>query len=382
MFGFGKKNKAQTAAPQPQQLSPEAMAILQQMQTPAQQVPTQQMPTQQMPAQQLQGQMASPAMPNPQTPMQPMAPQPGQAVQQQPPAMNAQQMLMAAMQAPAQQPQMPSQPIQQPGLQTPMAPGLQAPMQPMQQQQMPPMGVSGIDIGAMGKSGGKSKRELKKEQAAAKRAEKDKKAKQATEERTRKKRRKQLSKMRFSRPRYLRDANGNLISSIVLWLFMLAILIGGSVSLVNLYLAPITEANQQTIREIAQLKDTIRNSQPRIQQALSARRERESEIQLLASTLPSADQIRAQFEQFVDRMEDVEITVRDIEIQSVDLGASAITGIQFSANLTTNYLQWLQERNRFMRRHAFGRVPNEVITADENSSDITVAVTMILPAAN
>ena len=244
------------------------------------------------------------------------------------------------------------------------------------------MGVSGIDIGAMGKSGGKSKRELKKEQAAAKRAEKDKKAKQATEERTRKKRRKQLSKMRFSRPRYLRDANGNLISSIVLWLFMLIILIGGSVSLVNLYLAPITEANQQTIREIAQLKNTIRNSQPRIQQALSARRERESEIQLLASTLPSADQIRAQFEQFVDRMEDVEIDVQNVEIQSVDLGASAITGIQFSANLTTNYLQWLQERNRFMRRHAFGRVPNEVITADENSSDITVSVTMILPAAN
>ena len=380
MFGFGKKNKGQTPATQPQQLSPEAMAILQQMQSQVgqPQMPNQPMSGQSLPNQPMPGQqMANHQMPGQQVPGQQMQ---GQQQSMQPES--AQQMLMAAMQAPAQQAQMPAQPMPtQPMMPEQNLQNQQISAQPMMQQQMPPMGVGAIDISGMSKSGGKSKRELKKEAAAAKRAEKDKKTKQASEEKTRKRRRKQLSKMRFSRPRYLRESNGNLISSIVLWLFMLMILIGGSVSLVNLYLAPITAENQQTIREIEQLKNTIRNSQPRIQQALAARRERESEVQLLASTLPSAEQTRAQFEQFISRMEAVDIIVENVEIQSIDLGASAITGIQFSANLTTNYLQWLQERNRFMRRQTFGRVPVEVITASDESSDITVQVTMILPAA-
>ena len=392
MFGFGKKKQPEAAPTQPQQLSPEAQAILQRLQaqagqppgqamqgaqTPAQQTPAQQAPAQQIPAQQVPGQQL-PGQQTPHTPAGAGAPVPAGLAPQ-----NTQQILMSALQAAPGQPAAP---------QSAMPPSAQMPQMGMQTGQIPapqmqgqpavPPGVSGFDMAGMSAPLQKSKREIKKEQAAEKRAEKEKKAKQATEEKTRKKRRKQLSKMRFSRARYLREANANLIANIVLWLFMLAILIGGTVSLVNLYLAPITETNQQTIREIEQLRATIRNSQPQIQQALSTRRERESEVQLLASTLPTTDQIRSQVEQFIDRMKAADIIVKDENIQSVDLGSPSITGIQFSANITTSYLKWLQERNRFMRRQAFGRIPVERITASDTSSEITVELTLILPAAN
>ena len=382
MFGFGKKNQTPATQPQPQQISPEAMAILEtlQAQPVGQQMPAQTMAPPDAPQGAAQQPMAPQSMPLQgmgQTQMSGVAPQPGTQ------AMRGQELLMAAMQAAPSQP-MQQQPSQQPFMQPPMQQamaqqGMAQPQMPMQPQ---PPGVSGFDLAGMNTPVTKTKRELKKEQAAAKRAEKEKKVKQATEEKTRKKRRKQLSKMRFSRARYLRESNGNLISSIVLWLFLLTIWVGGSLSLVNLYLAPITQANQQTIQEIDQLQRTIRNSQPQIQQALTTRRERESEVQLLASTLQSNEQIRSQLEQFIAQMKAADIVVENEDIQTVDLGSPAITGIQFSANLTTNYLKWLQERNRFLRRQAFGRIPVERITASEESSEITVEVSIILPAAN
>ena len=300
---------------------------------------------------------------------------------------------------PMQAGQMPQQmPGQMPAGQMPVSPMMAAPQmgdpaaatgqaQPAMPNSMPNtvpglmQGITSLDVGGAGLAPAKTKKELKKEQAAAKRAEKDKKAKQAAVEKSRKKRRKQLSKSRFSRARYLREAGGNQIASVVLWLFMLVILISGSISLVNLYLAPITATNQQTIREIGQLQATIRNSQPQIQQTLETRRERESEIQLLASTLPSSEQVQAQLDQFIARMKASDIRLDDENIQTVDLGSGSILGIQFTANITTTYLEWLRERNRFMRRQAFARVPVEKITASPDSTEILVELTLVLPAA-
>ena len=420
MFGFGKKKAVQPAAPQgQQQLSPEAMAILQQMQAQAQgqeqgqapanpqgqhpqaqpQMPAgmaagipQQMPTGQMPQQMPAGQPAQPAMPGDQQQALLAALQaaPNQGIMQ--PMNSPPEQQMQAGQMPQQMPG------QMPAGQMPVSPMMAAPQmgdpaaatgpaQPAMPNSMPNavpglmQGITSLDVGGAGLAPAKTKKELKKEQAAAKRAEKDKKAKQAAEEKSRKKRRKQLSKSRFSRARYLREAGGNQIASVVLWLFMLIILISGSISLVNLYLAPITATNQQTIREIDQLQATIRNSQPQIQQTLETRRERESEIQLLASTLPSSEQVQAQLDQFISRLKASDIRLDDENIQTVDLGSGSILGIQFTANITTTYLEWLRERNRFMRRQAFARVPVEKITASPDSTEILVELTLVLPAA-
>ena len=231
-FGFGKKDKDQPAALQGQQISPEALALLEQMaataavaqpQSPSQGQPLQGQPLQGQP---LQGQ-----------PLQGQ-PQPGMAPQmvQQQQGMSPQSM------APVAQP--------------PMADGMAATTEGMAAEFRAP--TMPETPSAPGFDGGKKN---KKNKTAPKvklsREEKKLAAKHAKEEKDRNKRRKKLSKSRFSRARYLREANGNAVAGLALWIFMIIVFIAAPFIVNTQILLPQTRENNDVVNQINQLEDTI-----------------------------------------------------------------------------------------------------------------------------
>ena len=341
MFGRKKKQKQ----PEQLQVSLDTLALLQAMQAgqqvaPQQQQQQQQQAVPQMPPQPVgqqsltpeqhmlmiqqlaaQQQMATPQMSQmPQAGAVPPAPHADPAFQQQmatpqmaTPQMPAQQMPAQQMVPPADQmPQQMAQPSGQPAQIT--EPGASsfalnpAAMAGGFAEENPAMPAATTPLTKEQKREQKRQKKAQaKEEATAKRAAKAAAISEKKEEKKRAKRRKKLSKTRFSRARYLREANGNALAAVVLWLFLIIIFVAGPFMLNTAILIPQTNENLRIIREVDQLERSIQVNQPQITATLQKRNEKQKRIESFTRSFTPQAQATAILEDFVTQLEQADM---------------------------------------------------------------------------
>ena len=384
MFGRSKKKQA----PEQMQVSAEALALLQAMQTNQQMQQPQMMPQEQMMAQQ-------------------------QAMQQQMMQQQAMQQQMMQQQA-MQQLQMPPQPAvpQTPPQDQMMAPpsplGSPEPVQPAQMmpptepQQAAPAGFMpqaemafGAPLGqpaeqaaptgkltrAQKKAAKKAEKERKKQEAGSKKADKAAAAKEKKEEKIRAKRRKKLAKTRFSRARYLREANGNAIAGVVLWVFLITAFIIGPAMLNVAFLIPQTNENLRIIREVDGLRRSIEQNTPQISVMSEKRKQKEGQIASFVTSFIKQDQAKNLLENFVAQLEDAGMAVTQSNLANTGLSATSIIGVSAALTVEGNYLDWLRVRNRFIREQRAISIPNESVKVSEDGSTMVISAQIIVPAS-
>lgn len=409
MFGRKKKQKQ----PEQLQVSLDTLALLQAMQAGQQVAPQQQQAMPQMPPQPMgqqpltpeqqmvmmqqlaaQQQMATQQMQQAGT--VPPAPQADPAIQQQ---MAAQQMQQMAQQMPAQQ--MPAQQMVPPAEQMPQQ--LAQPGEQPAQTTEPEASSFALNPAAM--AGGfaeenpampaatmpltkEQKREQKrqkkaqaKEEAAAKKAAKAAAISEKKEEKKRAKRRKKLSKTRFSRARYLREANGNALAAVVLWLFLIIIFVAGPFMLNTAILIPQTNENLRIIREVDQLERSIQVNQPQITATLQKRNEKQKRIESFTRSFTPQAQATAILEDFVTQLEEAGMDVMKSTIQTVGLTAQSIVGTGITLTVEGNYLDWLRVRNKFVRTQRAVSIPNESVEVNEEATAMSITALIVLPSS-
>lgn len=359
-FGFGKKDKEQTPPAQGQQISPEALALLEQMAAansgaaPQQPIPQQPVPQQPVPQQPV--------------PQQPQA-QPVQAMQ---PPMGAEmspQMAAAHQMAQQMAPQM-TAPISTP-MNGEMDAEFRAPVMP---------GAADAQEPSDGKKRKKAKKSAK---VKLTREEKKLAAKQAKEEKERVKRRKKLSKSRFSRARYLREANGNAIAGLALWIFMIVVFIAGPFVLNTHILLPQTRANNDVVNQISQLEDTVSRSRPQIELAVRNKSDRENELKSKTGTFASAETVKTALERFI-----ADLKANNIEfdegapaiITPQDIGVSGLVGQTLSLSIRADFITYLRIRNKFVSSMRSIRISNETIQAEPGDPVMSIQVTITVPS--
>lgn len=406
MFGRSKKKQA----PEQMQVSAEALALLQAMQTNQQTQPPPMQQPQMMPQDQM---MAQQQM------MQQQAMQ-QQMMQQQ--AMQQQMMAQQAMQQQAMQPQMPQQPQMMPQEQLmagqapiPSPEMSQQPQMMAQDQMMPqeqmmagqaqtaaPMGFasqpdmafgaplagsaeqpapSGKLTRAQKKAEKKAAKERKKQEAGDKKADKAAAAKEKKEEKIRAKRRKKLAKTRFSRARYLREANGNAIAGVVLWVFLITAFIVGPVMLNIAFLIPQTNENLRIINEVDGLRRSIELNQPQIAVMSEKRKQKEGQIASFTTSFIQQEQAKTLLENFVTQLEDAGMAVTQSNLANTGLTATSIIGVSAALTVEGNYLDWLRVRNKFIREQRAISIPNEAVKVSEDGSTMVISAQIIVPAS-
>ncbi|MGC6535927.1 MAG: hypothetical protein ACON44_01045 [Candidatus Puniceispirillaceae bacterium] len=404
MFGRKKKQKQ----PEQLQVSLDTLALLQAMRAGQQVAPQQQQAMPQMPPQPMgqqpltpeqqmlmmqqlaaQQQMATQQMPQAGT--VPPAPQADPAIQQQ----MAQQ--MPAQQIPAQQmvppadqmPQQMAQPSEQaaqaaqPTDATASSFGLNpAAMAGGFAEDNPAMPAATTPLTKEQKREQKRQKKAQaKEEAAAKKAAKAAAISEKKEEKKRAKRRKKLSKTRFSRARYLREANGNALAAVVLWLFLIIIFVAGPFMLNTAILIPQTNENLRIIREVDQLERSIQVNQPQITATLQKRNEKQKRIESFTRSFTPQAQATAILEDFVTQLEEAGMDVMKSTIQTVGLTAQSIVGTGISLTVEGNYLDWLRVRNKFIRTQRAVSIPNESVEVNEEATAMSITALIVLPSS-
>ena len=413
MFGRSKNKKGQNQQPQQMQMSPETLALLQAMQAGQQMQQMQQQMQQQMMMQQMQ----QPQM-MPQQPMmapQQMAQQPQMAPQQQMPVMDDQALLaeiggaanqadpmQAMQQAPIMQPEMPQQ--QMPMAGQPMA-GQQmavpAETEPFAQDQSNgQLGVDNFNFAAQQaplaaedeqakpKKKGKLTKEEKRALASQKKAEKEKKkaekkalASEKDEEKKRAKRRKKLAKTRFSRARYLREANGNALAGVILWIFVIILFIAGPFMLNTAILIPQTNENLRILSELDQLEQSIVRNRPQITAMVERRKSKRGQITAFTAGFPPKSAAEQSLQSLAQQLEEAGLEIQPLTIAPFPLGAQSIIGTSVTVEIIGNYLDWLRIRNKFVRSQRAISIPNETVEINSETGQMEITAQIILPSS-
>lgn len=421
MFGRSKKDK-KTQQTQQMQVSPEALALLQAMQAGQQ---MQQMQQQQMQQQQMQQQMMMQQgqMQQPQMPQQQMYPSPEQMMMGQPhmgqPQMNPEPMP----QMPTNQPVMddaallaeiggvnPASPQMTPQMPAGQMPAGQMPPADMAQPQMgQPQVMTGApqvnagfafapssdatpeeDASPKAKKQKKAKlsREEKRALAAQKKEEKEKKAaekkalaKEKADEKKRAKRRKKLAKTRFSRARYLREANGNAIAGVVLWIFIILIFIAGPFMLNTAVLIPQTNENLRILTELDSLERSIVVNRPQITAMVEKRKQKQGQITAFTTSFIPSAQASESFEDLSRQLEQAGLEIEPISITPFPLTATSIVGTSVSFEISGNYLDWLRVRNKFVRSHSAISIPTESVSINDETGAMQITAQIIIPSS-
>ena len=420
MFGRSKNKKGQNQQPQQMQMSPETLALLQAMQAGQQ---MQQMQQQMMMQQMQQPQAMPPQQPvaqqpqmMPQQPMmapQQMAQQPQMVPQQQMPVMDD-QALLAEIGGTANQAD-PMQAMQQAPIMQPEMPQQQMPMQPMAGQQMAvpaetepfaqdqssdQLGVDNFNFAAQQaplaaedeqakpKKKGKLTKEEKRALASQKKAEKEKKkaekkalASEKDEEKKRAKRRKKLAKTRFSRARYLREANGNALAGVILWIFVIILFIAGPFMLNTAILIPQTNENLRILSELDQLEQSIVRNRPQITAMVERRKSKRGQITAFTAGFPPKSAAEQSLQSLAQQLEEAGLEIQPLTIAPFPLGAQSIIGTSVTVEIIGNYLDWLRIRNKFVRSQRAISIPNETVEINSETGQMEITAQIILPSS-
>ena len=322
VFGLGKKKEDTAPAAQ---MSPEAMAMLTQM------------------AQQGGGQQAAP--------MAPSMPPAGAAQDQQPPASR----------------QLPGQiPGQMPG------------------QMAPPTGAAMFDQSAGIAGAGSANSNLtKKEQRRLARDQKKAAAQAAKEEKARLRRAKKGAKSRFSRARYLREANGNAAAGVALSCLLVVLTLFGPVLLNALFLLPQTSENREIASRVQSYNDIITQAAPLLQVAVKNKADREAEIQSRINNFKNGETVTTELRQFIADLEARGATFSSEASRTVtnsDVGVVGLAGKTLTMEMEADFLGYLLIRNKLARAQPSIVVTTEEIVASPGDPIVAIKLLLTVPA--
>ena len=197
------------------------------------------------------------------------------------------------------------------------------------------------------------------------------------------KRRKKGSKARFSRARYLREANGNAAAGLALSILLLIATILGPVLLNFSVLIPQTRENQEIVSQVQQYNDILAQAQPLLEVAIKNKTQREQAIAGRLGAFGEASAVTGQLRQLVDDLEAANAQIIDEASRTVvnsNLGIGGLTGKTVTLKMRADFLSYLLVRNKFMRSQQSVNVSNERVAASEGDPIVDIEVTIVVPA--
>ena len=197
------------------------------------------------------------------------------------------------------------------------------------------------------------------------------------------KRRKKGSKARFSRARYLREANGNAAAGLALSILLLIATILGPVLLNFSVLIPQTRENQEIVSQVQQYNDILAQAQPLLEVAIKNKTQREQAIAGRLGAFGEASVVTGQLRQLVNDLEAANAQIIDEASRTVvnsNLGIGGLTGKTVTLKMRADFLSYLLVRNKFMRSQQSVNVSNERVAASEGDPIVDIEVTIVVPA--
>ena len=197
------------------------------------------------------------------------------------------------------------------------------------------------------------------------------------------KRRKKGSKARFSRARYLREANGNAAAGLALSILLLIATILGPVLLNFSVLIPQTRENQKIVSQVQQYNDILAQAQPLLEVAIKNKTQREQAIAGRLGAFGEASAVTGQLRQLVNDLEAANAQIIDEASRTVvnsNLGIGGLTGKTVTLKMRADFLSYLLVRNKFMRSQQSVNVSNERVAASEGDPIVDIEVTIVVPA--
>ena len=197
------------------------------------------------------------------------------------------------------------------------------------------------------------------------------------------KRRKKGAKARFSRARYLREANGNAAAGLALSILLLIATILGPVLLNFSVLIPQTRENQEIVSQVQQYNDILAQAQPLLEVAIKNKTQREQAIAGRLGAFGEASAVTGQLRQLVNDLEAANAQIIDEASRTVvnsNLGIGGLTGKTVTLKMRADFLSYLLVRNKFMRSQQSVNVSNERVAASEGDPIVDIEVTIVVPA--
>ena len=221
-----------------------------------------------------------------------------------------------------------------------------------------------------------------KEQRRLARAQKKAAVVASREEKEIARRRKRNAKARFSRARYLREADGNAVSSVGLAGFCLGLTIIVPLVVNLLFLLPATRSNQEIIEEVRSLKSIVDQAQPILQAAISRKSEREDALKTKLEGFLADEEVTGALGRFVSDLEARGATLKADASGTVvnsDVGLEGLTGKSLTIEMRVDFLDYLLVRNRFVRSQPRINVAEETIVAAPGDPIVEVKLVLLVP---
>ena len=259
----------------------------------------------------------------------------------------------------------------------PMAPSMPAEGQPQPGQ---PMGAPS-DISATQPSANSNL--TKKEQRRLAREQKKAAAQAAKEEKARQRRAKKGAKSRFSRARYLREADGNAAATVALTSVMVLLTLFGPILLNALFLLPQTSENREIASKVQGYKDTISQAAPLLQLAVKNKSERETEIQSRINNFRDGETVTAELRQFISDLEARGASFTSEASRTVtnsDVGVVGLAGKTLTMDMEADFLGYLLVRNKLARAQPSIVVVQEEIVASPGDPIVSIRIVLTVPA--
>lgn len=262
----------------------------------------------------------------------------------------------------------------------PMAPSMPAPgTAPVagagQMMQFPSVAVptassGGVELSA--KERRKQARDEKKAAAVAKREEKEIE-----------RRRKKNSKSRFSRAKYLREAEGNALSGVVLSSMLLVLTFIIPLLINGFFLIPATKDNQSVIQEVNTFKSMIDQARPILQAAVARKKERDDALTQKLAGFSPGDNAAGALRRLISDLESRGAVMKTDDsgaVVNTDVGIQQLTAKTLTLELKADFLNYLLVRNRFVRSQPRINVAREDIIAAPGDPIVDVTLVLSIPA--
>ena len=191
---------------------------------------------------------------------------------------------------------------------------------------------------------------------------------------------KKLQQLRFSRRRFLRDYNGSHILAVIFVFILLVGFNGGTIFANVSVLIPQTKINQDAGKQALAFRNQIERDTPKLSGLLNQRQANNKRVNEALEAFATTTEIRNDFSAFINELDEdprIEISEQTIVAETNDL--PKVENITVSFKAKTNFLLWLQFRNKFIRRIGEINVIEETITAPPNVPTVDITIKMSRP---
>ena len=223
----------------------------------------------------------------------------------------------------------------------------------------------------------------KKEQRRLAREQKKASAQAAKEEKARQRRAKKGAKSRFSRARYLREANGNAATGVALSSLLVLLTLFGPILLNALFLLPQTSENREIASRVQSYNDIISQAAPLLQVAVKNKADREAEIQSRINNFKNAETVTAELRQFIADLEGRGASFSSEASRTVtnsDVGVAGLAGKTLTMDMEADFLSYLLVRNKLARAQPSIDVTTEEIVATLGDPIVAIKLVLTVPA--